>query len=156
VSELEGADALLRRLRAIGDTHAMLRVIQLEAVAEAKRLVPRKTGALGRSIAPGALGRTSALVEARMPYAAPVELGSRPHVIKPKRAKVLAWPSGGNRRLSGRSRTKGGKPTGPHIFARVVHHPGAKPHPYLMPGAIRALKRGGFRNIITKQWNDAA
>ncbi len=148
--ELVGADKLRRRLKAIGDTRPLLRTIQLDAVAEAKKRVPRRTGHLARSIGPGSLTGSSAIVHARTNYAPIVELGSRPHVIKPKNKRVLAWPAGGTR-LSGRARTGSGR----RIFARIVHHPGTKPQPFLVPGAIAALGRAGIKSIV-KRWNDAA
>lgn len=152
-TRLEGDDALLRRLRAIGEPRPFLRALQLETIVEAKRLVPRKTGYLGRSIVPGSITGRSAFVEARTPYAAAVEFGSRPHVIRPKRGSVLAWPADASgRRLSGRRRTNAGR----LIIARKVNHPGTKAQPYLVPGAKRALSRAGFKNIVYKKWNEAA
>ena len=148
--EVRGTKQLQRRLKAIGDTSDLLRDIQLDAVAEAKRKVPRKTGNLGRSIGPGSLTRKSAIVHARANYAAYVELGTRPHVIKPKRARVLAWPAAGQARLSGRPRSGASM-----IFARMVRHPGTKAQPFLIPGAIAALHNAGIRRII-ERWNKAA
>jgi hypothetical protein len=145
---VQGVDALMARMKALGETQVVLRTAQLQTVREAKLLVHRKTGHLGRSIVPGRLTKDSATVEARTPYAATVELGSRAHVIKPKRAKVLAW--GGTRRLTG-SLASGSKPT---HFARIVHHPGTKPYPYLIPGAKKAL--AGFKDAVVKLWNQAA
>ena len=65
----------MHRLRALGETQPVLRVLQIDTVAEAKILVPRKTGHLGRSIVPGTLTPTHAQVEARTPYAVYVERG---------------------------------------------------------------------------------
>jgi hypothetical protein len=141
-------DQLMARLHAIGEPAPVLRVMQLGTIREAKLLVHRKTGHLRRSIVPGAITRDTATVEARTPYAATVELGSRPHIIRPKRAKVLAW--GGTRRLSG-TLASGSKPT---HFARVVHHPGTKPYPYLIPGAKKAV--AGIKDAVVKIWNKAA
>ncbi len=125
-----------------------LRALQIGTVREAKVLVHHKTRHLGRSIVPGRVSATHAQVLARTPYAATVELGSKPHIIRPKKAKVLAW--GGTRRLSG-TLSKGSSPT---HFARLVHHPGTKPYPYLIPGAKKAI--GGVRDVIVKLWNAAA
>lgn len=149
--QLIGGDKLNRRLEAIKTGRPLLRELQLSAVAEAKALVPRKTGHLARSIGPGAVGATFALVEARTNYAAFVEFGTRPHVIRPRNKRVLAWPAAGQARLSGRVKT-GGRV----IFAKRVNHPGTKAEPYLVPGAKAALTKGGFRNIIIEQWNKAA
>lgn len=150
---LRGDDELIRRLRAIGEPRPLLRRIQLEAVKEAKARVPRKTGHLGRSIVPGGLSDSFAIVEARTPYAAFVEFGTRSHTIRPRRAGALAWPANASgRRLSGRRRTNSGR----LIFAKQVRHPGTTAQPYLVPGAKAALLRGGFRNVVIKRWNEAA
>ena len=141
-------DALLRRLAAIGEPKPVLRALQLATIHEAQALVPRKTGLLQRRILPGAITNDHAIVKADTPYAAPVEFGSKPHNIKPKRAKVIAW--GGSRRLSGRLRS-GSTPTN---FAMIVHHPGSRAHPYLIPGAKKAA--GKLKDVIVAQWNGAA
>ncbi len=153
MSGLEGLDKLNRRLNAIGKGHSILGAIQFHAVAEAKALVPRKTGYLARSIGPGALTSTFAIVHASAGYAAYVEFGTRPHVIRPRKGRFLAWPANASgRRLSGRARTN----AGPMVFARKVNHPGTKAQPFLVPGAKKALEGAGFRNIIVNQWNAAA
>lgn len=143
-------DALLRRLDAIGEPKPVLRALQLATIHEAQALVPRKTGHLQRNIKPGAVTETHAIVKADTPYAAPVEFGSKPHVIKPRNARVLAW--GGSRRLSGRLRS-GAKPTN---FAASVNHPGSKAKPYLIPGAKKAAGKLKLKDVIVSQWNSAA
>ena len=148
VSNVQGMDALLHRLAAIGEPKPLLRALQLSTIHEAQALVPRKTGLLQRRIVPGAVTNDHAIVKADTPYAAPVEFGSKAHIIKPRNARVLAW--GGSRRLSGRLRS-GSKPTN---FAMVVHHPGSRAHPYLIPGAKKAT--GKLKDIIVAQWNGAA
>lgn len=153
---LQGGDALIRRLRSLEESRVVLREVQLRSIAEAKARVPRKTGHLGRSIVPGSITATHATIEARTPYAAAVEFGSRPHIIKPVRASVLAWPVAGARRLSGRARTSGGKAVGPFIRAKLVHHPGTKPQPYLIPAIRKVLTSGGWRDLIINRWNGAA
>jgi HK97 gp10 family phage protein len=51
------------------------------------------------------------------PYAGYVEFGTRPHVIRPRKAGgVLVFTVGGQK-----------------VFARKVNHPGTRPHPYVMP-----------------------
>ena len=141
-------DALIKRLHAIGEPQPLLRALQLATIHEAQALVPRKTGFLQRNIKPGAITNDHAIVKADTPYAAPVEFGSKPHIIKPKNAKVLAW--GGSRRLSGRLRS-GSKPD---HFATIVHHPGSRAHPYLIPGAKKAT--GKLKDVIVSLWNSAA
>lgn len=148
MAELKGYGPLLARLHAIGEPRPVLRVLQLETQREAKLLVHVRTGYLRRNIVPGQISGNHATVEARTPYAATVELGSRAHVIRPRKAKVLAW--GGTRRLSG-TLASGSKPT---HFARIVHHPGTRPYPYLLPGAHKAAAK--VRELLTLAWNQAA
>ena len=147
MSNVQGMDALIRRLNAIGEAQPVLRAAQIKTVAEAQKLVHRRTGHLQRSIRPGSISTTSAKVEARTPYAASLELGAKPHIIRPKKARVLAW--GGARRLTGRLRS-GAAPT---HFARLVHHPGNRPYPYLIPGAKKAI--AGMKDVIVTLWNRA-
>ncbi len=149
MSNVQGMSALMKRLQAIGDTKAFLHVVQLSTVAEAKARVPRKTGTLARSIVPGATSNDSARVEARANYAGYVEHGTRPHVIRPKNRKALAW--GGDRRLSGRLRS-GSSAT---HFAKKVNHPGTKAQPFLVPGAKAAVQKAGV-DIVVREWNEAA
>jgi hypothetical protein len=156
---LEGGDELSRRLHAIDDPHKLLGKLQLDTVAEAKRLVPRKTGTLGRSIMPGIFTGSSALVHARAGYAAYVEKGTRPHVIKPRNARSLRFPAPGvsttlgGRARSGEVRRLG---AGAFVFAGKVNHPGTKPQPFLLPGAKKAVARGGLKGVVVKLWNEAA
>ena len=155
MSSVQGLDHLIKRLEAIGEPYPVLRAAQIKTVSEAQKLVHRKTGFLQRNIRPGQITALHATVEARTPYAASLELGSglwgpnhKRFDIRPRNAKVLAW--GGPRRLTGRLR-KGGKPTN---FAMLVHHPGNKPYPYLVPGAKKAV--ADLRDVIVKLWNSAA
>lgn len=151
---LQGGPGLQRRLHAIGQTpKIILGQVGIRAVREAKILVPRRTGNLGRTIR--VAGHTAEYVEVRaggireVGYAAAVEFGSRAHEIVPRRAKVLAW--GGERTLGGRLR-KGARAT---HFARRVRHPGTRPHPFLRPGIMAALRAVGLDDLI-KAWNGAA
>jgi hypothetical protein len=146
-----GGKALIRRLNAIQNGRPILKDIQIRATAEAKNRVPRKTGHLGRSIHPGSLTDSFAIVEASAGYAAYVEMGTKPHTIQPRNAKMLSWTTG--KRLSGRARS--GKGAGQRIFAKRVHHPGTKAQPFLLPGAVEAVKQVGIAPIV-KAWNDAA
>jgi hypothetical protein len=155
MSKLVGGEGLHRRLLAIKDRRGLLKELQIRTVEEANRLVPRQTGHLGRSIVPGPVFGDSAWVHANTNYAAYVEFGTKPHVIKPVRARFLAWPkNASDRRLSGRARTRKGKPVGPIIVARLVNHPGTKPQPFLVPGAKAAVGSVG-RDFIIDRWNKA-
>ncbi|MEO8549313.1 MAG: hypothetical protein ABI678_05055 [Kofleriaceae bacterium] len=150
---LTGGRQLNARLNAMAHApQTMLRTIALSGVREAKILVPRRTGNLGRTIRMGTVTATDAEIRAGgqldVGDAAAVELGSIAHDIVPRTASVLAW--GGPRTLGGRLRA-GGRPTN---FARRVRHPGTRPHPYLVPGLQKALNLLGLGPIIDA-WNKA-
>ncbi len=152
---ISGIPQLQRRLKAISEQEQLLRQLQLATIAEAKALVPRRTGDLARSIIPGPRTRTFAEVIAQKHYAPFVEFGTRAHTIRPKKAGVLAWPADSKgRRLSGRPSAKTTR-SGAFRYAKVVRHPGTKPQPFLLPAGEKALRDVGIQSII-KPWNDAA
>jgi hypothetical protein len=76
------------------------------AVAEK---TPVKTGVLRASVKAAQAGPLSWRIASPVVYAPMVEAGTRAHVIRPKRVKVLAFAVGGTK-----------------IFTRQVHHPGSK------------------------------
>ena len=84
-----------------------------------------RTGALRKSIVGRVVRRdqhgTSGVIEATAPHAVFVEDDTRPHEIRPRRAKMLRWEQGGEVR-----------------FARVVRHPGTRAKPFMGPAAIKA------------------
>lgn len=73
-----------------------------------------RSGQLQQSIGWHPNGNGVATVFVNADYAMPVEFGSRPHVIRPKDRKALRFPVGG----------------GGFGFAKVINHPGSKPHPF--------------------------
>lgn len=157
----QGFEALSKRLAALGHEEPVLEALQLAVVHEAQALVPRKTGFLQRNIAPGFIRGSSATVEARTPYARFVEEGTglygpKKKKIVPKTKKALAWKSGGKSkvRLTGRSRTRGGKAIADTSFAASVK--GRRATPYLKPGAEKAIRKSGLKDVVVKLWNDAA
>ena len=76
-----------------------------------KEFAPQgKTGGLKKSIRQRRLGPLSFTVEAGAPCAVFVERGTRPHEIRPVRARALRFEVGGG-----------------VVFARLVRHPGTKP-----------------------------
>lgn len=81
---------------------------------DARRFAPVDSTDLVRSIKVHKIGPTSRRIHAHAPYAAYVELGTRPHVIRPNNKKALHWP------------------TARHPV-KVVHHPGTRAQPYLRP-----------------------
>jgi hypothetical protein len=150
MAEIEGLTALQRRIHAVSTPTGVMRALGLATVREAKLLVHRKTGNLGRSIHLDRVTETSARVVASANYAGFVEHGTRAHTITPQAAKALRFAVGGNRRLSGAPRSGA-----PVVFAKVVHHPGSKPYPFLVPGAKRAVGQSGLHDLIVREWNDA-
>lgn len=150
---ITGIDKLAKRLENVADTRKYLGAVGIDAVAEAKARVPRRTGNLGRTIRLGSVTKEAVEVHAGgrlgVGYAAAVEFGSRAHEIVPVRRKALAW--GGARTLGGRLKS-GARPT---HFARRVRHPGTRAQPYLLPGMLFAVQRAGGKFIV-KQWNDGA
>lgn len=90
-----------------------------QILAEMEARVPVDTGKLRSSlnITVEANRVTIGPDPARAPYGIYVELGTRPHEIKPKvEGGVLVFMIGGKK-----------------VFARLVHHPGTKPQPYIEP-----------------------
>lgn len=147
---VKGLSHLLARFAAIKPNQKLMRNLALTAVREQKVLVPRKTGNLGRSIMVGRVTDSYAETIATANYAAYVELGTRPHVIRPRNKKVLRFAPRGQGRLSGSPRSGGSV-----VFARRVNHPGTKAKPYMVPGAKKAVSELGAADIV-KAWNEAA
>lgn len=146
--KIDGLPQLRARMNALKPSPELMRNLAVAAVAEQKRLVPRKTGNLGRSINVGTVTATSAETLARANYAAPVEFGTRPHDIRPVRAKALRWGKG-------KVRLSGAPASGSSVqFAKRVRHPGTRAQPFMLPGARRALDLLGISSIV-KRWNDA-
>lgn len=155
MASVKGARQLQARLHAIGGPQAGRKVMQrvgLSTVREAKLLVARKTGNLGRSIHMGNVTDTSASVIAGARYAAYVEFGTRPHEITPNARKALRFAAtAAGRRLSGSPRVGAAV-----VFAKRVHHPGTRPQPYLLPGARKAVAGADLKGSIIEEWNGAA
>jgi hypothetical protein len=87
-------------------------------VARAKILAPVDTGRLRASIRVERRSffglRQRWTIGSDVEYAPMVNDGTRPHLIRPRRAQVLRFKVGG--------RT---------VFAKVVHHPGTRARPFL-------------------------
>jgi hypothetical protein len=138
---IKGIPQLNTRLEAIKPSPGLMRELGLTAIAEQKRLVPRKTGNLGRSIGIGSVTATVVETVATAAYAAFVELGTRAHDIVPRTKKVL------------RFKPKGATSV---VYAKRVRHPGTRPQPFMLPGAQNAVRKVGFKDVVVKKWNDAA
>lgn len=95
---------------------AIERVIsRIEGTAKRKAPVNKRTGGgtLRQSIRSRMTGIGRGVVEVTASYAAYVHEGTRPHIIRVVRKKVLA-----DRRMG-------------RIYGKVVNHPGTRPQPFL-------------------------
>lgn len=140
MSQLIGARGLYARFRAVQKAPAgMMRTLGLRAIRYQKQEAPVKTGNLRRTIHLESANAVQAVTVASARYAAHVELGTRPHVIRPRRRKFLKFSAGGR-----------------VIFTKMVRHPGTKAQPYMVPGAKRALREQAGVKPIVDAWNSAA
>jgi len=83
--------------------------------ADMESRVPVRTGRLRQSIQVR-VQPNGVTVGPDTPYAGYVEFGTKPHVIKARNKKALAFFAGGKR-----------------VVVKQVNHPGTKPHPYIRP-----------------------
>ncbi len=154
MATVTGVPQLQARLHALNSPAGLTKMLGLATVREAKLLVHRKTGMTGRSIHVSKTTATSVTVEAG--YGAVfLEEGTRPHVIRPKAKMALRWAgsSSKGKRLTGRPSSAKGNKIG-WRFAKIVHHPGTRPHPFLLPAAKMAAEKEGSDAIISL-WNNA-
>ena len=95
------------------------------AETEMRRRAPVRTGELRRSIKKRIdVPNLSAEIGPGVKYAIFVEMGTRPHVIRPVRARALRFEVGGE-----------------VVFAAYVHHPGTKPQPFVRGTAEEVRRR---------------
>jgi phage gpG-like protein len=162
---IQGYASLQRRIAAIKGPVLGKSIMQTLAMAtrnEAGNLVPHKTRNLARSIHVAEVTDTTARVVASANYAAAVEFGSKAHIIRPTAARIaagknfLAWASSSSKgiRLTGRPSSAKGNVTG-WAYAAIVHHPGTRPHPFLRPGAEKAITSAGLLDRVVAAWNKA-
>jgi HK97 gp10 family phage protein len=88
--------------------------------AEVREHAPVRTGKLRGSIALIKINDLHYVVGSPLEYAVFVERGTRPHIIRPKRARALRFEVGGET-----------------VFAKKVMHPGTEPQPFFQ----RALQK---------------
>lgn len=101
-----------------GDIKMFLGRLGEQISANAKVLCPDDTGRLSHSIDHEVSGHTLR-VGTNVDYALYVELGTKPHVIRPKTKKALYWEGAGHP-------------------VPEVHHPGTRAQPYLRPALYKA------------------
>lgn len=136
---LKGGPALRKRLKALSLAFKPLgRKWADETVTLARPMVPYRTGRLRSSIRVKSATQKRATVAAHF-TATFVDGGTQAHDIKPKHSGTLVFQS------SGRT-----------IFARKVHHRGAKARPFKVRAAKEALRRTPMAEAIIDAWNGAA
>ena len=147
--QLLGETALMRRLAALRGPNVMGQTLKLIAIAsnrEQKLLVHRKTGTTARTIGYRMVGTNT--VQTYAAGAAVFSLGTRAHTITPKAKMALRFAaSPGGARLTGSPRVGAAV-----VFAKVVHHPGTKPWPFMLPGAVAGVQQAGIEPVIVA-WN---
>jgi hypothetical protein len=99
--------------------HQLLRPLADAVADDARRMAPVDTGELQDSIRVEVVDWNTALVVADCDHAAATELGSAPHTITVRRAKVLANSETGQ------------------VFGKQVRHPGTPAQPFLRPALYR-------------------
>jgi HK97 gp10 family phage protein len=171
---LEGADDLQKRLASIASSEtrrALMNAMGRATVQRAIHKAPSQTAYMRRSIKVTSVSSDQVMVTAQANYAANVEFGTKPHIIRPRLKKALFFASqklvterfGKRAKLS---RRKTGSLTSASLkrygnaafqYARVVHHPGTKPQPFLVPAAREVIEASGeAKDIIIAKWNRAA
>jgi hypothetical protein len=160
LATLRGYDALQRRFHAIGTLDAtFMRDLGGQAIREQKKLlyteaVTRRTGHSGQLITLENVTETSASTVARG-TAVFADTGTRPHEIRPNAKKALRWAVSSSKGFRLTGVPKAGSVV-QWAFAKVVHHPGTKPHPYMVRGAKMAIAGAGLTDRIIAKWNGAA
>lgn len=124
VRALAGTGGVVRRF-----LESFARQVEAQAKINVTTLGLVKTGNLRRSIHSNPVQsngpfRASVTVSADANYASFMELGTRPHVIRPRNAKALRFTQG--------SRV---------VFATRVNHPGTRARPFLGPAAASVAGR---------------
>lgn len=136
LSEVTGT---LQRLPEHLERTTILRMSQV-AYDEALRGADRhnKTGALRQSLFNRAIptGREVGHDGQRAPHAVFVQLGTKPHEIRPKTKKALRWSAGGK-----------------FFFAGKVNHPGYRGDAYLINAATLAVRE--FSSILDQALKEA-
>ncbi len=109
--------------------HNALDGIGNDFVNELVRTAPVDTGFLRNAIYHEVVGNT---INIHMPeYAFCVEFGTAPHIIRAVNAKALHWKTS----------------AGTDVFAKVVHHPGTEPFPFIRMAINTKLRDIVYNNL---------
>ena len=136
---LQGARELRRRLKAIKTVFKPVgRRWADDTATRAKRYVPKRTGRTAASIRRKNASMKKATVQA-VYTARIVAKGSKPHIIRARKAKAMKF-------------TVGGRP----IFTKKVHHRGHKGNDFAERAAREALQQNPMAKELVDLWNEAA
>lgn len=106
--------------------------LQSRVVNSAKQRAPVDTGNMRNSIRQEPVqvsgSRVTGVVLSAADYSMYVHEGTRPHIIRPRVAKALAFTIGGRQ-----------------VFAKSVRHPGTKARPFLRNAIEATAPRLGFK-----------
>lgn len=136
---LSDVTGTLQRLPAEFEHQTILRMSQAAYdVAQVGAGRHNKTGALFQSLYNRSIpnGREVGHDTARAPHAVFVNLGTRPHEIRPSKKKALRWASGGG-----------------FFFAGKVNHPGYRGDAYLIEAATQAVRQ--FASIVDAAFKES-
>ena len=177
---LQGYDALRRRIAAISGPvlgKDIMRTLGMAAQAEQRKLAPRKTSNLSRTIHLTEVTDTSARIVASAKYARAQNDGSglygpkgAKYAIKPNAKKALAFASQGitterfgagaklTFRLTGSLSASSMRKFGNAAFVVVkgVMHPGVHGQHFMEKGAEKAIGSAGLAERIVSAWDKAA
>ena len=139
--KIEGLDELAANARKAGGAMQQLlyeamvystTLIQEDAKRVEVGRFKNRTGNLRRSIFRRVESATRGIIGVGEKYGAYVEFGTRPHIIRARRARVLADKKANI------------------IFGKVVRHPGSKPYPFMKPALENST------NLILNKYKDVA
>ncbi len=142
ISGVSEAVSTLRGLPPALERSTLLRMSQIAYDAAqrgaARHTRPGGSGALFQSLYNRSIpkGREVGHDPNRAPHALFVNLGTRPHEIRPRRKRALRWAGGGL-----------------FHFAKVVRHPGYRGDAYMIAAATEAVRE--FRAIVEQAMRDA-
>ena len=142
IAGLSEAVGTLRGLPPALERTTLLRMSQIAYDAAqrgaARHTRPGGSGALFQSLYNRSIpkGREVGHDPQRAPHALFVNLGTRPHEIRPKKKRALRWAGGGL-----------------FHFAKVVKHPGYRGDAYVIAAATEAVRE--FRAIVDQATREA-
>lgn len=126
----QGAANLARLANEVANPSGLMEKVLLIAEGSIKKATPVKQGTTRRSLTHKVDSPLSGRVGTNVEWGRALNDGSRPHIITPKKAKVLAFPGAGGM-----------------VFAKRVRHPGTRATHFMEHGVEDAKPR--IRSLLT-------